>query len=71
MELGPIIPFLWLLVYIAVGAALIYLFFWFMEAIVGIPLPERGKRITLGIYALIVIIWILTFLARGGLALPG
>lgn len=71
MELGPIIPFLWLLVYVAIGAALIYLFFWFMEAIVGIALPERGKRIALGIYALIVIIWILTFLSRGSLSLPG
>lgn len=71
MTLGPIIPFLWLLVYVAIGAALIYGFFWFMEAICGIPLPERGKRIALGIYAIIVVIWILTFLSRGGLALPG
>lgn len=71
MALGPIIPFLWLLVYVAIGAALIYGFFWFMSAVIGVPLPERARQITLGIYALIVIIWILTFLSRGSLMLPG
>lgn len=66
-----LIPFLWLCVYIAIGAALIYAFFWFMETICGIPLPPKAKQVTLGIYAVIVLIWVLTFLSHGGIPMPG
>lgn len=65
------IALLWLLIGIAVICAVFWVIIWFLGTVIGLPLPARAIQIGWGIVALICLIYILTFLSRGALPLPG
>jgi len=67
----PIISLLWILLYIGVGVAVVYVVIWFLTTILGLPLPGRAVQIVWGCFALLVIIWLLMWVSRsGGINLP-
>lgn len=68
---GTLIQLLWMLFYIGVGVAVVYAIVWFVEKVLELPLPQRALRVIWGLFALLVIIYLLTYLAGGGLRLPG
>lgn len=67
----PIISLLWILLYIGIGVAVVYVVIWFLTTILGLPLPGRAIQIVWGCFALLVIIWLLMWVSRsGGINLP-
>jgi hypothetical protein len=69
--LGPIIGILWLLFYLGVIVAVVFVILWFLQTILGLPLPQRAIQVIWGLVGLLVIIYLLMFLSQGGLHLPG
>jgi hypothetical protein len=67
--LAPIIQLLWLLFYIGVAAAVVFVILWFLQTILGLPMPQRAIQVVWGLFALLVIIWILMWLS-GAAPLP-
>jgi hypothetical protein len=69
--LGPIIQLLWILLYIGVGVAVVFVIIWFLGTILQLPLPQRAIQIIWGCFALLVIIWLLMWLGSSGFQMPG
>lgn len=69
--LAPIIQLLWLLFYVGVAAAVVFVILWFLQTILQLPMPQRAIQVIWGLFALLVIIWLLMWLSGGGLVLPG
>jgi hypothetical protein len=69
--LGPLIQLLWILLYVGVGVAVVFVIIWFLGTILGLPLPERAIQIIWGCFALLVIIWLLMWLGGSGFHMPG
>jgi hypothetical protein len=69
--LGPIIQILWLLFYLGVVVAVVFVILWFLQTILGLPLPQRAIQVIWGLVALLMIIYLLMFLSGGGVSLPG
>jgi hypothetical protein len=67
--LAPIIQLLWLLFYVGVAAAVVFVILWFLQTILGLPMPQRAIQVVWGLFALLVIIWILMWLS-GSAPLP-
>ena len=70
MPLEPIIQILWLLFYLGVIVAVVFVILWFLQTILGLPLPQRAMQVIWGLVALLVIIYLLMFLSGGGIHLP-
>lgn len=68
--LGPIIGILWLLFYLGVIVAVVFVILWFLQTILGLPLPQRAIQVIWGLVGLLVIIYLLMFLSGGGINLP-
>jgi len=68
--LGPIIGILWLLFYLGVIVAVVFVILWFLQTILGLPLPQRAIQVIWGLVGLLVVIYLLMFLSGGGLHLP-
>ena len=69
--IGPVIQLLWLLFYIGVGVAVVFVILWFLQTILGLPLPGRAIQVIWGLFGLLVIIWLLMWLNGGGFPFPG
>ncbi len=69
--LAPIIGILWLLFYLGVIVAVVFVILWFLQTILGLPLPQRAIQVIWGLVGLLVIIYLLMFLSSGSLHLPG
>jgi hypothetical protein len=68
--LGALIQLLWILLYIGAGVAVVFVIIWFLRDILGLPLPENAIRVIWGCFALLVIIWLLTWLGGAGFRMP-
>lgn len=68
--LGPIIQILWLLFYLGVIVAVVFVILWFLQTILQLPLPARAIQVIWGLVALLMIIYLLMFLSGGGMHLP-
>jgi len=68
--LGPIIQILWLLFYLGVIVAAVFVILWFLQTILGLPLPQRAIQVVWGLVALLMIIYLLMFLSGGGMHIP-
>ena len=68
--LGPIIGILWLLFYLGVIVAVVFVILWFLQTILGLPLPQRAIQVIWGLVGLLVIIYLLMFLSGGGIHFP-
>jgi hypothetical protein len=68
--IGPLIQLLWILLYIGVGVAIVYVVLWFLGTILQLPLPQRAIQIVWGCFALLVIIWLLMWLSGSGIDMP-
>lgn len=66
--LPELIQLLWLLFYIGIGVAIVYVILWFVQTILQLPLPQRAIQIIWGLFGLLVIIYILTWLVGGGIS---
>lgn len=69
--LGTLIQLLWLLFYVGLGVAIVFVILWFLRDILGLPLPAKAIQIIWGCFALLVIIFLLTWLSGAGFRLPG
>ena len=68
--LEPIIQILWLLFYLGVIVAVVFVILWFLQTILGIPLPGRAIQVIWGLVGLLVVIYLLMWLSGGGFPLP-
>jgi hypothetical protein len=68
--LEPIIGILWLLFYLGVIVAVVFVILWFLQTILGLPLPQRAIQVIWGLVGLLVVIYLLMFLSGGGLHFP-
>ena len=68
--LSPIIGILWLLFYLGVIVAVVFVILWFLQTILGLPLPQRAIQVIWGLVGLLVIIYLLMFLSGGGIHFP-
>ncbi len=68
--LGPIIELLWLLFYLGIIVAVVFVILWFLQTILGIPLPQRAIQVIWGLVGLLVVIYFLMFLSGGGVHMP-
>ena len=68
--IGPVIQLLWLLLYVGIGVAVIYVILWFLQTILNLPLPERAIQIIWGCFALLVIIWLLMWVSGSAVDFP-
>jgi hypothetical protein len=69
--LGPIIQILWLLFYLGIFVAVVFVILWFLQTILGLSLPQRAIQVLWGLVGLLAIIYLLMFLSGGGVSLPG
>lgn len=67
--LTPIIQLLWLLFYVGVGVAVVFVILWFLQTILGLPLPQRAIQVIWGLFGLLCIIFLLMWLS-GAAPLP-
>ena len=68
--LGPIIQLLWILFYIGILVAVVFVILWFLQTILGLPLPQRAMQVIWGLVALLVIIYLLMWISGGGVQFP-
>lgn len=68
--LAPLVPFLIMLIWIVIGAICIYGVLWLLSYFVEIVLPAKIVKGIWLIYVLIVAIWVIRFLAYGGIPFP-
>ena len=68
--LSPIIGILWLLFYLGVIVAVVFVILWFLQTILGLPLPQRAIQVIWGLVGLLVVIYLLMFLSGGGMHFP-
>lgn len=66
----PLIQILWLLFYLGVIVAAVFAILWFLQDILGIPLPQRAIQVIWGLVGLLVVIYFLMFISGGGFRLP-
>jgi hypothetical protein len=60
------IGLLWLLIGVIIVCAVIYLVFYVLDSVMGVPIPERVKQAIWLIVLILVLISLLTLIAGGG-----
>ena len=72
MSLAPIIALLWVLFFIGVIVAVVFVILWFVQTILQLPLPQRAIQVIWGLVALLLIIYLLMWLSGSiHMSLPG
>lgn len=64
--IGMAIQLLWVLFFIGVAVAVVYVVLWFLQSVLQLPLPQQAIRIIWGLLALLCIIWLLMWLSGAG-----